>query len=107
MKSLMIITLVSGLNVQPAQYQDVQSCMAAAEEVKVQSSVKDVACIPFTAEAKISPEQKFEGMFDMFINLIARLKEIEAQDKLSRRYDDVECGLDASNSFRHCMHDDR
>ena len=46
MKSLMIITLVSGLNVQPAQYQDVQSCMAAAEEVKVQSSVKDVACIP-------------------------------------------------------------
>ena len=43
----------------------------------------------------------------MFINLIARLKEIEAQDKLSRRYDDVECGLYESNSFRHCMHDDR
>ena len=79
MKTLMIITLVSGLNVQPAEFTDMKSCMDYAPKVEAQANVKDVTCLPFTPEQSF--ESKFEGMFNMFINLIEQIEQMKLEER--------------------------
>ena len=75
----MIITLVSGLNTQPAEFTDMKSCMDYAPKVEAQATVKDVTCLPFTPEKETTA--KFEGMFNMFLNLIQQMEELKLENR--------------------------
>lgn len=103
MKALMIITLVSGLNTQPAEFATMDKCLEAAPKVQAQTTIADVACIPFTPEQSV--ESKFESMFSMFLTLIQQIQEQEEAQKENfwmeqeNEYSKCKSAFDAT-----CMH---
>ena len=78
----MLIVASLGIN---TEMPDMDSCLKARAAISAQDKTIKSLCIP-----KASETDKMKEMFDIFINMIDRIKEYEELDRLNRE-EDREC----------------
>ena len=78
----MLIVASLGIN---TEMPDMDSCLKARDAISAQDKTIKSLCIP-----KADETSKMKEMFDVFINMIDRIKEYEELDRLNRS-EDREC----------------
>ena len=80
----MLIVASLGIN---TEMPDMDSCLKARDAISAQDSSIKSLCIP-----KADDTSKMKEMFEIFINMIDRIKEYEEIDRLNRTEDSECCG---------------